>query len=418
MAIEMQKISNKNEMPEGQSSSVPAHPVHDLEWEKQQLSRTEAMARMGHWHWVIGEDRIYWSEGLYNIFGVSSDSYAPSLDSINRFLYKRDLGRLIQGFQRAILEKKDYDMDFRILRSEGDVRYVWCEGRCEFDEEGEVVALYGIMQDITERVLYEKELTTARDAAERAYAAKSQFLANMSHELRTPLNAVIGFSEMMQREVFGALGNEKYKEYVTSIRESGEHLLDLIADILDMSKIEAGKYELDLQDFEVGNTVKMVTQMMTARAEESGITLNVRIDDKKCRLVGDRRALTQILLNLLSNAVKFTRRGGEVTMECLEREDYILFRVTDTGIGIPANRLPYITQPFEQVACQYSRDHEGSGLGLAITKELVELHMGSLHIDSQVGQGTIVSVRLPYDVHKERVRQSERDEADSVRQYA
>ena len=283
-------------------------------------------------------------------------------------------------------------MDFRILRREGDVRYVWCEGRCEFDEEGEVVALYGIMQDITERVLYEKELTTARDAAERAYAAKSQFLANMSHELRTPLNAVIGFSELMQREVLGPLGNDKYKEYVTSIRESGEHLLDLIADILDMSKIEAGKYELDLQEFEIANTVKMVTQMMSGRAEESDIKLNVHIDDKKCRLVGDRRALTQILLNLLSNAVKFTRRGGEVTLECLEREDYILFRVTDTGIGIPANRLPYVTQPFEQVACQYSRDHEGSGLGLAITKELVELHMGSLHIDSQVGHGTIVSV--------------------------
>lgn len=369
-------------------------------WEKEQLSRTEAMARMGHWHWVIGEDHIYWSEGLYNIFGVAPEEYVPSLDTINRFLYKRDLGRLIQGFQRAILEKKDYDMDFRILRNNQDVRYVWCEGRCEYDEDGDVVALYGIMQDITERVLHEKELTAAKEAAERAYAAKSQFLANMSHELRTPLNAVIGFSQLMEKEVYGALGDEKYKEYVSTIRTSGEHLLDLIADILDMSKMEAGKYELDLQRFEIKSVIKMVTQVVSGRADENGIGLSIQMDNEQCAVVADRRAVTQILLNLLSNSLKFTDRGGEVRLECLERDDYLLLRVTDNGAGIPANRLPYVTQPFEQAACQYSRDHEGSGLGLAITKELVELHKGSLHIESHVGQGTTVSIRLPYDAYK------------------
>mgnify|MGYP003392016294 CR=1 FL=1 len=374
-----------------------------LERRKSQLAEAEAIGRMGHWHWKVGEDNIDWSEEIFRIFGVKQGEYNPSLHQLDQMVHRRDIGRVVHAFQRAIIERNNYDMDFRIKRPDGEIRFIRCEGRCQKDGEGEVIALYGIMQDMTERMLYEKQLHEAKDAAERAYAAKSQFLANMSHELRTPLNAIIGFSEMMQRQLLGPIGTEKYLDYIGGIRESGEHLLDLISDILDMSKIEAGKYELDLEEVSVPKTIRLAAHMMQARAEEAKVNIIAEaLGRDNLNIIADRRAFMQIMLNLMSNAVKFTKKGGEVRIECTERGDSISLKVIDTGIGIPANKLASITRPFEQVSSSYSREHEGSGLGLAITKELAEMHGGNLQIESTVGVGTIVTIRLPMDASKKK----------------
>lgn len=364
-----------------------------------QLSEAQALGHMGHWYWKVGAGDIEWSDEIYRIFGVATDEFQPTLDNLNDMLHRRDIGRLLQAFQRAIIEKNNYDMEFRALRPNGEVRYIRCEGKCELDEEGDVIALFGIMQDITERTLYERDLREAKEAAEHAYAAKSQFLANMSHELRTPLNAIIGFSEMMQRQLLGPIGTERYLDYIAGIRESGEHLLDLISDILDMSKIEAGKYELDLEEINLSKVIRLAVHMMEGRALDSNVKITVNIENEDRTIIADRRAIMQVALNLLSNAVKFTEPGGHVEIECIEREDYLSLKIHDTGIGIPANKLKNITQPFEQAANHYTRKHDGTGLGLAITKDLVVLHGGSLHIDSTVGVGTSVTVRLPYDAY-------------------
>lgn len=364
---------------------------------QKQLSEAEAIGRMGHWQWIIGEDNISWSEEIYRIFGVDAHDFKPSINSLTDLVHKRDLGRVVQVFQRAIIEEKDYDMEFRIVRPGGDVRYIMCEGRCEKNEEGEVIALFGIMQDMTERMLYEEELRRAKDASEQAYAAKSQFLANMSHELRTPLNAIIGFSEMIESQMLGPIFNEKYLEYATSIKESGEHLLDLISDILDMSKIEAGKHTLDLEEVNLQDIIARASHMVQGRATEDDITLRTEhVEHSDVTLQADRRALTQILLNLLSNAIKFTPPHGSVWIECSPREEGICIKVCDSGIGIPPNKLAAVMRPFEQASSHFTRDHEGTGLGLSITKELIELHGGSIHIESTVDVGTTVSVRLPY----------------------
>ncbi len=383
----------------GQDVTAARSHEEALRRQEKQLGEAEAIGHMGHWHWTVGEQNIEWSDEIYRIFGHGREGFQPTLDNLAAMLDRRDYGRMIQAFQRAIIERHDYDMEFRVLREDGTVRYVRCEGRCYTDDNGEVRALYGIMQDITERTLYEQELREAKDAAERAYAAKSQFLANMSHELRTPLNAIIGFSEMMQRQLLGPIGTEKYLEYINGIRESGEHLLDLISDILDMSKIEAGKYELDLEEMCIGKVVRLVVHMMEGRAHDALVSIEAEIENDERMIVADRRALMQILLNLLSNAVKFTEPGGSVKVTCSEREDYLLIKIEDTGIGIPANMLQSITRPFEQASSHYTRKHEGSGLGLAITKDLIELHGGVLHIDSAVGVGTTVTFRMPYDAH-------------------
>lgn len=380
---------------------VTAMKEHEaaLRQQEQMLSEAQAIGHMGHWRWPIGHDNITWSDEIYRIFGVRRSSFAPSLDTLTSLVHKRDISRVMQAFQRAIIEQKNYEMEFRCVRPDGETRYIRCEGKCEQDEDGDVGALFGIMQDITERTLHERDLHEAKDSAERAYAAKSQFLANMSHELRTPLNAIIGFSEMMQSQLLGPIGTPKYIDYITGIRESGEHLLDLISDILDMSKIEAGKYELDLEEMSISKIIPLAAHMMEGRAQEGRIKIGIEAPKENLHIVADRRAIMQILLNLLSNAVKFTQPGGTVKVECLPREEYVCIRVVDTGIGIPASKIDVVTRPFEQAASSYTREHEGTGLGLSITKDLVELHGGNLHIESAVGVGTTVTIRLPYNAY-------------------
>lgn len=365
------------------------------------LAEAEAIGHMGQWHWKVGSENISFSDELFRIFSLDPENFSPTLYNINQMVHRGDTGRMMQVFQRAVIEKNNYDMDFRIQRPDGTTRYIRCEGRCERDHEDDVTALYGIMQDVTDTMEREMALRKAKENVERAYAAKTQFLANMSHELRTPLNAIIGFSEMMHQQLLGPIGTEKYLEYIGGILESGEHLLDLISDILDMSRIEAGKYELSLEKFNIAKVVRLAIHMMEGRAIDSEIKISTDIKNENLTIVADRRAVMQMVLNLLSNAVKFSRQGGQVALYMIERTEYLSIKVEDSGIGIPANKLANITQPFEQAESHYTREHDGSGLGLAITKELAEIHGGSLHIESTLDVGTTVTIRLPYQVVKE-----------------
>jgi two-component system cell cycle sensor histidine kinase PleC len=230
--------------------------------------------------------------------------------------------------------------------------------------------------------------------AEEANQAKSKFLANMSHELRTPLNAIIGFSEIMESGMFGPLGAEKYGEYCRDIRDSGQYLLEVINDILDMSKIEAGRIRLDFEDLELDSLLADAMRVVSARAAEKQLDLVSEIAPD-LYLRADRRAFKQIVLNLLSNAVKFTPRGGRVTVRGRSGNDNIVLAIADTGIGIAHDALARLGRPFEQVESQLTKSHQGSGLGLAIAKSLVELHGGVMRIRSALGAGTVVSVRLP-----------------------
>jgi len=218
----------------------------------------------------------------------------------------------------------------------------------------------------------------------------------MSHELRTPLNAIIGFSEIMESGMFGPLGAEKYLEYCRDIHESGQYLLDVINDILDMSKIEAGRIRLELEDTDLDRILADAMRIVTARAQEKKLTLNTEITPD-IKLKVDRRAVKQILLNLLSNAVKFTPEGGRITVRGHVADAAVMIAIEDTGIGIPAEALKNLGRPFEQVESQFTKSHQGSGLGLAIAKSLVELHGGAMRIRSTLGVGTIVGVRLPLE---------------------
>jgi len=223
---------------------------------------------------------------------------------------------------------------------------------------------------------------------------KSRFFANISHELRTPLNAVIGFSEVMQQALFGPLGHPKYQEYARDIFASGAYLLEVINDILDMSKIEAGRMSLDAGSVDLADIVEDSMKVVSQAAAERNITLN-RHGPQHLLLEADRRALKQVFLNLLSNAVKFTRDGGSVDVHLSRSRGHVKIAIKDTGIGIPEAEIAKLGRPFEQVENQFSKSHQGSGLGLAISRALVELHGGTLRITSREGHGTTVTCTLP-----------------------
>ncbi len=368
----------------------------ELEWREQQLSEAQKIGKMGHWHWVVGDDIVGWSDQIYSIFGVNKNKFIPTLESINTCMVERDIGTLFRSFKRAIVDKTDFSIEYCLKHPNEEIRYVRCQGRCQVNEKtGEIEALFGIMQDITERTLHEKALNEAKEAAEAAYASKTRFLANMSHELRTPLNAIIGFSEMMQRQLLGPLGNDRYMDYIGGIRESGEHLLDLINDILDMAKIEVGKYTLELEEINISKLIRLAAHMMEGRAQETNINIQVKNLPEDLQMIADRRAVMQILLNILSNAIKFTGDNGKVTIECEENKDKVKVTIADNGIGIPKEKIDLVVMPFEQAGGALTRKHEGSGLGLSITKDLVEMHGGHISIISKVGSGTNVSLLFP-----------------------
>ncbi|HKX64777.1 MAG TPA: PAS domain-containing sensor histidine kinase, partial [Rhizomicrobium sp.] len=278
-----------------------------------------------------------------------------------------------------------------------DGHFIWVEMRCRPAQVGlgEPADIVAVTRDISERQKHERALVEARDAALDASRAKSRFLANMSHELRTPLNAIIGFSEVMTREMFGPVG-PRYQEYSRLIHESGEHLLELINGVLDMSKIEAGKFELAEELFELEDVAESAVRFLRIPAERAGVGLALEVQPGARLMFADRRAVKQILVNLLSNGVKYTPQGGTVRITARAPGSGIEITVSDTGTGISKSDLERLGRPFEQVENAETRAKEGTGLGLALVKSLAQLHGGAAVIDSVLGEGTTVTVRLPY----------------------
>jgi cell cycle sensor histidine kinase DivJ len=284
-------------------------------------------------------------------------------------------------------------------RGQHQVDFIWVEMRCRPLEqpsqpaaEAEVVA---VMRDVTDRKIQEQALDLARTAAEQADAAKTRFLATMSHELRTPLNAIIGFSEMIVQEEALMLNAARRREYAQLINDSGQHLLSVVNGILDMSKMESGNFEITPEPFAPRAALINCCSLLALKARENGIDLVTRIPEDLPVMTGDPRAFKQVALNLVSNAIKFTERGGTVTVSAGVEAARLVLRVTDTGVGIAADDLKRIGDPFFQAGKTYQRRHEGTGLGLSIVKSLVGLHAGELTVQSKIDEGTTVTVALP-----------------------
>jgi cell cycle sensor histidine kinase DivJ len=297
-------------------------------------------------------------------------------------------------------------VEFRIRRGGGTEphtgHFVWVEMRCRpldramdmpNKDTREVVA---VLRDVSERKAQERAIEIAQAESERANAVKSRFLATMSHELRTPLNAIIGFSEMLTNDSL-VFDTARKHEYAKLINDSGRHLLSVVNGILDMSKMETGKFEITPEPFVPGQIIASCCDLLALKARDAGVELKRRIAFDLPEVVADRRAFNQILINLISNAIKFTPRGGRVTVSALCDGPNFSVTVEDTGVGIGENDLPRLGEAFFQARASYDRRHDGSGLGLSIVKGLVQLHGGDIDIRSRLGEGTRVTVRLPID---------------------
>lgn len=264
------------------------------------------------------------------------------------------------------------------------------------DESGRILFYEGTVQEVADRMAAAKQLARARLEAESASQAKSTFLAVMSHELRSPLNAIIGFAEIIAGRLFGP-SDPRYFEYAEDIRVSGTHLLGLIGDILDLSKIGAGHMHLDERPVDLRNIADRTARLFTANLSKAGLTLRTAVPDGFPPLRGDPMRLGQVLINLVSNAIKFTPAGGTVTVSAAVEADAVAVRVADTGTGMTAEEAVRVMEPFVQADNPLNRGRGGTGLGLSICRELAALHGGSLSIDSAPGVGTTVTVRLPLD---------------------
>ena len=334
------------------------------------------------------------NEAAVHMFGASSAD-----DLIGRELLELthpDHHDFVRERRSAMVEEGTRTVFMRQKRVRLDGSWFWAEvAAAAIAWEGERGGVV-VIRDVTAQTAAEEELIRSKEVAELANRAKTEFLANISHELRTPLNAIVGFSDLMQREMLGPLGNEQYASYVRDIYQSGTHLHDVINDILDLSKIEAGQMELRETSVDVRQIIERCIRVVATRATDNGLKVITDLPDTMPFIIADERKLKQILINLMSNAVKFTEKGGTVTIEATSGiNEAVTIRVTDTGIGIAAENLAKVFRPFEQVDGSLTRSHEGTGLGLSITKSLVELHGGTFGLESELGVGTIATVTLP-----------------------
>ena len=334
-----------------------------------------------------------------------NDSFIRTYGWARNELVNADITGLVTPDERE-LAKSNHEENIRTgVRSSGEMKIIRKDGSIanalyttatlELSQKRRFQVM--TVMDITLRKQMEQSLRMAKDQADAANRAKSVFLANMSHELRTPMNAIIGFSEMMMKETFGALGHDKYKEYIVDVHTSARHLLDIINEVLDMSKIEAGRIEIDEGEIDLRTLIESVARMMDSRAFGNDIKIKTEVGESLPNLQGDQRLIRQVLINIVTNAVKFSKAGDVVEITAYVLDDGRLqVKVVDEGIGIPKEKIQQAMEPFGQVS-DGAEDamYQGTGLGLPLAKAMVDLHDGMLRLDSEVGRGTTVTVNFP-----------------------
>ncbi|MBL1178616.1 response regulator [Pantanalinema sp. GBBB05] len=390
------------------------------------LAAAQRIAHLGSWELDLQIQEIIWSEEVFHLFGRDLAAGNPTFAEVQQSIHPADRSYYEQSVQQAIATKQSYEIEFRVDHPDGALRYLQGRGEPVFGADGQLVRLVGTILDITERKQTEaqfrqtnEQLAQINVELARATRLKDEFLANMSHELRTPLNAILGLSEGLQDQVFGPLNVRQIKALGT-IERSGRHLLELINDILDLSKIESGKLELHLSEVSIRGLCDASLSFVKEMALKKNIQISTQIPAHLNVIQADDRRLRQVLINLLSNAVKFTPVSGSVRLEAylepfrsidhppislFSRSSlsppptyYLCFSVIDTGIGIAPDNIDKLFQTFVQIDSSLSRQYSGTGLGLALVRQIITLHGGTVAVNSELGQGSCFTVRIPYAV--------------------
>jgi PAS domain S-box-containing protein len=360
------------------------------------LAGAERIAHLGNWQFDMLADEVSCSDETFRIFGHEPQGVKVTLPLFLASIHTADEPAIGAAVTAALESGTSFRETCRIVLADGEIRHIRVEAEVVRDAKGRVGRLIGTVLDITDLQKTAEELRAARNRAEQANKAKSQFLANMSHELRTPLNAIIGFSELMATDAIGPLDHSQYQAYAKDINDSGLHLLAIVNDILDLSRIEAGVTELEEAEIDLDELCAVCLRTVEGRARTAKLCLGVDLSAGLPPLWADPRLVKQILINLLSNAVKFTPPGGTVRLSAhLRSGNGLSLAVEDSGIGIAAEDLDRVIEPFMQVEGDLARRFEGVGLGLALCKRFAELHGATLAISSELGRGTRVDIHFP-----------------------
>lgn len=368
-----------------------------IEAVKRRFELAAHAGQIGVWEYTPRENKVVWDERMHILHHLPLGTFDGTVESWIGLIHPDDLERSNLGGQMALTENLLLNNEHRIILPDGSIRHLATSAVTVFSESGTPDRVIGISVDITERKKAEEALRIANLEMENALRVKDEFLANMSHELRTPLNAILGISESLEEQFVGAL-NEKQLKYVQIIRESGRHLLDLINDILDISKIEAGRMELDFRPLSVEKLCQSSLRIIKELAQKKSLNVSFNVRGHVKIVRGDERRLKQLLVNLLGNAVKFTERGKRIglTVEGRAESSEIVFSVWDEGIGIAEENLPRLFKPFVQLDTGLTKEYHGTGLGLALVAQIARLHGGRVGVESEEGRGSRFTVILPW----------------------
>ena len=365
------------------------------------LNKAQEMANIGHWYLDLVTGELSWSDETYRIFGLKPQEFEATYDAFVERIYEDDRDAVNGAYAGSLETNEPYQIEHRVIRPDGEIRYVI--ERCEHyvDKDGTIIGSVGIVIDITQSRENENALIEAKNRAESANIAKSTFIANMSHELRTPLNAIIGFSSRLTKD---EAISEKSRKQIAIINNSGEHLLEIINEILDMSKIDAGKTKVKQAEFNLKETINKISALMSEQVKNTEVSCNLNIDENIDTFISsDEGKIRQIIFNLIGNAIKFTKKGSiglSISTKRVLNGTYLYIDVSDTGYGIDISMHEEIFKPFVQNN-GVIKVEGGTGLGLSITKELVEELDGKISLESKVGEGSRFSVALPIELASE-----------------
>ncbi len=368
----------------------------ELERSESSLAQAQRIANIGSWEADLVTGEFRWSSGLYALAGLDPTKHKPDTDLFLSLIHPDDRAAVVQATNHALAgDDENLSGSYRLVRPDGIERVVQSEIGFIKDQAGGTVGVIGSLQDVTEQLETERALKAALDAAHTADTAKSEFLANMSHELRTPLNAIIGFADILASEKMAPAMTPRDREYARDIRDSGLHLLEIINDVLDFSRVEAGRADIQHEPIDTNALMAWVVKLLEKKAVEKGLRLTIDVAPEAGQFRGDARLMRQTLLNLVGNAIKFTL-SGEVSLKATKTSDQaLILSVSDTGIGMRPADIPAALTPFTQLENSLQRHYEGVGLGLPLAKRFVELHGGEFDVTSEPSMGTTVTIKLP-----------------------
>ena len=371
---------------------------------EERLERSQTFANIGTWDWNIETGSLFWSDRIWPLFGYNKELTETTYDNFIAAIHPDDRLHVGNAVMKCVEQGDEYDIEHRVVWSDGSIHWLHEKGDVVRNKNDKPIHMLGVVQDITKRKLAERALIEAREEAENANRAKSQFLSSMSHELRTPMNAIMGFGQLLGMEIENPL-NASQQENVAEILKASEHLLELINEVLDLAKIEAGRIDLSIEDVQAGSVVTESLQLILPLAEKRGISIKLLRGDSEVSMSdlskdqnivrADHTRMKQVIINLLSNAVKYNTDNGSITIKCNKSENKNLrVSITDTGKGLTAEQSEHLFTAFDRLGAE-NTDIEGTGIGLVITKNIVELMGGSIGFESNTDVGSTFWFELP-----------------------